>query len=176
LNPRKLFARSLIAAGFAIALCSAYATAAGVCQPVQDSNMKGFSVSRHLYESSTRNGQPRTSEVIYTGNDIYVLMNGKWRKSPLTKDAMVNQEKENFADTKNMSCRVVREETVGGVPTTVYAIHSENEAGKLDTQLWLSKSSGLPLKEEVDLDVGGGPAGKSHKSIRFEYTNVKAPI
>lgn len=150
--------------------------AAGSCQPVQDSTLKGFSVPRHLYESSTRNGQPRTSEIIYIGNDIYLLMNGKWKKSPLTKDAMLNQEKENFADTKDMSCRVVREEAVGGVPTIVYAVHSENEAGKVDTQLWLSKVSGLPVKEEIDLDVGGGPSGKSHRSIRFAYTDVKAPI
>lgn len=176
MNRRKLFILPVIAAGLVMALCSSNAVAAGLCQPVQDSTIKGSSVARHLYQTETRSGQTRTSEAVYVGNDIYILLNGKWRKSPLTKDKMLNQEKENLANAKNTSCRVVRDEMVNGVPTTLYAVHSETEDDKLDTQVWLSKSSGLPVKEEIEVDVGGGPAGKSHKSIRFEYTNVKAPI
>jgi hypothetical protein len=44
----------------------------------------------------------------------------------------------------------------------------------LDTTVWISKSKGLPLRADIDIDVGGS-MGKSHKSIRFDYVNVHPP-
>jgi hypothetical protein len=32
----------------------------------------------------------------------------------------------------------------------------------------------LPLRSEIDMDVGGS-MGKSHRSSRYEYSNVQPP-
>jgi hypothetical protein len=59
----------------------------------------------------------------------------------------------------------------------VYGTHSERSDGghiTSDGQVWISKSRGLPLRDEIDID-SGGPAGKNHYSGRYEYTNVQPP-
>lgn len=70
----------------------------------------------------------------------------------------------------------MRDEALNGQMMTIYSVRSETEDSKEDGQIWLSKSSGVPLKEELDIDVGGGAMGKTHKSIRYEYNNVHAPM
>jgi len=67
----------------------------------------------------------------------------------------------------------VRDESVNGEATAVYTEHTENEGIKGDGQTWVSKSRGLPLRTEEDLDTGDGD--KRHMSIRYEYNNVSAP-
>ena len=71
------------------------------------------------------------------------------------------------------ACRVVREGTVNGEAATLYSSHTESKNGKTESQTWISKSRGLPLKVETDVDAGA--AGKSRRESRFEYTNVTAP-
>jgi hypothetical protein len=44
----------------------------------------------------------------------------------------------------------------------------------MDVQVWISKSKGLPLRGELDVDVGG-KLGKSHSSMCYEYGNVEPP-
>ena len=68
----------------------------------------------------------------------------------------------------------MREESLNGEPAAVYKVHSETEAAKTDGQVWISKSKGLPLRQELDMDVGGS-AGKSHREMRYDYANVKPP-
>jgi hypothetical protein len=51
----------------------------------------------------------------------------------------------------------------------------KNPDETVDTQIWISKSRGLPLKQIYDIDVNGGARCKSHTEIRYEYTNVTAP-
>ena len=69
---------------------------------------------------------------------------------------------------------IVRDEAVSGEPATLYKVHNQTPDGTLDTQIWISKSRGLALKQINDLDVGGGARGKSHTETRYEYTNVTA--
>jgi len=45
---------------------------------------------------------------------------------------------------------------------------SESENGKDDSQVRISKSKGLVLRTQTNLDPGGGANGKNHLSIRFE--------
>jgi hypothetical protein len=155
------------------------AHAADSCQPLHDSVIKRLSMPSHMYMTETagyRPGGPRSSEMIYVGEETYIYVSGKWRKSPITKEQMLEQQKENWANAKKTSCRVLRDEFVNGVSTTIYSVHSEDEDAIQDGQIWLSKSSGLPVKEELDMEVGGEALGKSHRSIRYEYTNVKSPM
>jgi hypothetical protein len=48
------------------------------------------------------------------------------------------------------------------------------KGGEVRVQLWISKSSGLLLREEMD--IGSGSQGHAtHMSMRHEYANVQAP-
>jgi hypothetical protein len=63
---------------------------------------------------------------------------------------------------------------MNGEAVAVYSTHSETQDVKSDAQLWISKSKGVPLREELRIDVGG-KLGKSHYSMRYEYGNVQPP-
>jgi hypothetical protein len=58
----------------------------------------------------------------------------------------------------------------------VYSTHAERShpETKSDGQVWISKSKGLPLRNEMDID--GGDRIKNHHSVRYEYTNVQPPL
>ena len=85
---------------------------------------------------------------------------------------MLKQEQENIQNAKT-SCRHVRDEVVNGEAAALYMAHAENEGVKSDAQTWVSKSRGLPLKTEEDIDTGDGD--KRHMSIRYDYSNVRPP-
>ena len=143
------------------------------CQPIFDTRFKLFSVPTHIYTvAALPGGKSQTSEAIYTNGAIYVLMSGKWIHSRMTPQDMLKQEEENIRDSKS-TCRHVRDEVVNGEAAALYTAHSENDGIKSDAQTWISKSKGLPLKTEEDIDTGGGD--KRHMSIRYEYGNVQAP-
>jgi hypothetical protein len=70
---------------------------------------------------------------------------------------------------------LLRSEAVNGEAAVVYSLHREPQDFKEDSQIWISKSSGLPLREEQDVDMGG-QIGKQHNSGRFEYGNIQPPM
>ena len=164
-------------------LCSAAlvlspsARSQGDCKPVHDAIDKLSTVSNHAYEAESNLAQPGTAvtnhETITTGGTIYVLTNGKWKKSPMSSADMRAQEEENWKTAKNVSCKHLRDESVKGESAAVYSTHNENEDSKEDGRIWVSKSKDLPLREEQDVDLGSGD--KHHISIRYEYANVQAP-
>jgi outer membrane lipoprotein-sorting protein len=140
------------------------------CKPTSEANAKILSIPTHLYMTDTAGGKTRSSETIYLNNKTYFQVNSGWKATPLTDQA----KKETAALDPAATCRVVRDEAVNGEAATVYSIHRQTADDKSDSQMWVSKSRGVPLKLEMDIDVGG-TAGKSHRTIRYEYTNVKAP-
>lgn len=143
------------------------------CQTLFDTRFKLFSVPSHSYTIETLpGGKSQNSEAIFTNGAIYVLMRGKWIHSRMTPQDMLKQEEENIRDSKT-TCRHVRDEMVNGEAAALYMGHSENDGVKSDAQTWISKSRGLPLKTEEDLDTGDGD--KRHMSIRYEYSNVRPP-
>jgi hypothetical protein len=66
------------------------------------------------------------------------------------------------------TCSDVRSEAINGEAAEVYRqVHKE--AGQtFDTLIWISKSSGLPLRQEQDADLGKGQEG--HESLIFHYS------
>ena len=102
----------------AAVLISPAARAQSDCKPVRDAIEKMSTVSSHAYETESNPGQPGTGatnhEVIRTGGTIYVMMNGNWRKSPLSSAHMRAQEEENWKNAKNVSCKHLRDESVKG--------------------------------------------------------------
>lgn len=162
---------SLTMAGF---LSSAHA--ADSCQPVFDALTKVVTTPNHTYSSQTGasvRGKQRSGETIYVQGARYVRVDGQWMKSRLRSEDILQQEKENRANGK-ATCQFVRNEAVNGESAMLYAMHSESEYAKEDAQMWISKATGLPLREEIDTDPGA--IGKSHRSLRYEYGDVKPPM
>ena len=157
------------------------------CQPVDDAMNKVMTVPSHIYGAMTpilSNGStPRPSdtvhnETIYLGGSAYVKVGGKWSRSEWTPQRIMKQEQENREKSKS-TCRYLRDESVNGEAANVYSLHSErSDVGQMqvtsDGEVWISKSKGLPLRHEMDIDAGHGT--KDHHSTRYEYTNVQPPL
>jgi hypothetical protein len=103
----------------------------------------------------------------------YIRGNGKWMDPNVTTAEVLEQEQEN--EKGKSSCHFVRSESVNGEGASLYHMHRETEDFKEDSQIWISKTRGLPLREEQDVDMGGA-IGKQHRSARFEYGNVQPPM
>ena len=145
------------------------------CQPVFDALTKVVTTPSHSYSTHTMHDRATTSETIYTQGKAFIRVNGKWMTSPDGPKEILEQETENRKHG-TATCQVVRDESVNGTPATVYSLHSKAENATEEAQMWIAKRTGLPLREEMDIDVGGGNMGKSHISIRYEYGNIQPPI
>lgn len=153
------------------------ARAADACQPVFEAMTKIVTTPSHSYTTHTggsTNGKPAESETIYVEGKAYMRVRSKWMPSPATPQEVLDQLKENRDKGRN-TCQVLRRELIGAEPVTVYSVHSETENFKEDSQMWISKVTGRVLKEEQDVDMGGR-IGREHRSARFDYNNVRAPM
>ncbi len=137
---------------------------------------KYATVPSHLYITTIaqyNGGKPKTSEMISVDGGTYIEIGGKWIRSKFTPQDVINDQKDQDSVPKD-TCRYLRDESVNGEAAAVYSVHSESPDDRVNHQIWISKSKELPLKQETDIDVGGA-MGKSHKSLRYEYTNVRPP-
>jgi hypothetical protein len=163
--------------GLALLAVSTALAADPTCKLLADSNSRIYAMPTHMYSTETASytgGKTRTSEMIYLNNTAYIAINGKWTVSKTTPKQMADIHKDAAAEHPNATCRMVREESVNGEAASLYSMHEQVESAKIDSQIWISKARGVPLKVEMDTDVGGA-AGKSHRTMRYEYTNVQAP-
>jgi hypothetical protein len=153
-------------------------TADATCNAVLAALDKNFTVPYHMYMTQTsaalQNGKPMSTEMVYAGGKRYVLFDGKWNVSDISDDDMKAMQLKARQTAKNLSCHYVKDETVNGESAALFATHGESEHGKDDNQIWISKSKGLIVKQETDIDIGAGRP-KTHMSVRYEYTNVQAP-
>ena len=94
---------------------------------------------------------------------------------PESPREMLKREEENFKNSKTV-CRVLRDEVVEGTATSVYVEQSQTGSITSIGTVWIAKSSGLPVREQVNTDSGTGPAGQRHLEIRIVYTDVHAPV
>jgi hypothetical protein len=149
------------------------------CKGLFEAMNKAIVTPTHIYSTVVagyNKNVPENNEMIYSGGAkgaIYVMVKGKWIRSSMTAADMLAQQEENQRDKKG-TCKYVRDELVNGEAAAVYSAHTDDNDSKTEATIWISKSKGVPLKEEVDLDVGGA-AGKSHRTMRFDYSNVKPP-
>ncbi len=67
------------------------------------------------------------------------------------------------------TCSYLRDETVDGQAASVYREQYQSKTGSTDAQIWISKSSGLVLREEQDGNVTG--KGKGH--IAYRWTSAE---
>lgn len=162
-----------------IALLAGSALAADTsCKSVSDATTKYLTIPTHIYtteDGAYTGGKSRSVESIYLIDKAYVQINGRWRESPMTPKMMLDKMKGERADADkdiHSTCQLVREEVINGEAATLYSSHIETKDMKADSQIWISKSRGLPLKMEQTSDTG---AGKNRRVSRYEYTNVQPP-
>ena len=154
-----------------IAVLGSRSTAQDSCKPVLDAMNKVYSTPTHLY--NTMDGI-RKNELIYAGGVVYDNLHGKWARSIVTVERVKELEEKNRQNS-TYSCRYLREESVNGEMVAVYNTRAERTDLKIrsDGQFWISKTKGLLLRHEEEIDAGDGI--KSHHSTRYEYSNVKPP-
>ena len=143
------------------------------CKAILDAEHKVYNAPAHIYATTTMGGHPQTSEMIYAAGNIYSKTSGRWQ-SIGTIEEIEELTQSNHPANKPV-CHYVKDESVNGETTALYSSHEETSKGKVDTQTWISKSKGLPLRQEINIDVGGS-SGKTVNSTRYEYDNVKAPM
>jgi hypothetical protein len=177
--PRIAASRVALCACAALALAPArhgFAADAG-CNPLFEAMTRLFNTPSHQYlsQTSTLTGDKATlSEIINTGNAMFIRVDGKWHSSTITAAQLQQQEDENRKNAKVTICRIVSDESVDGVAVTHFSSHTETGYGASDQQLWISKSAGLPVREIIDMDMGDR-GGKSHAEIRVVYSGIAAP-
>lgn len=145
--------------------------AADSCQPLADAFGKLATTPTHIYPTVADGpgNKATTTEMIYAGCAVYAKVGGNWTRSNLTTQEMARQDRDK---QKNGSCRYLKDESVGGETAAVYSERSHS--GEAQAQVWISKSKGLPLREEMD--IGSSDKGSNtHMSMRYEYTNVQPP-
>jgi len=74
-----------------------------------------------------------------------------------------------IAGPESAKCSYVRDEPVNGEAAGVYRqdANQNDAAGARSTLIWISKTSGLPLRQEQDADFGNGVKG--HESLLFNW-------
>jgi hypothetical protein len=141
------------------------------CQPTYDAMAKSITVPTHIYTSMTdvpNNGdKPVASETIYFEGSSY----GKWTRSPMTSEQVMKKVEEDRKNSKT-TCRYLKDEMIKGEPAAVYSTRSDTGDIRSEGQFWISKTKGLPLKQELDIELSGT---KKHHSVRYEYANVQPP-
>ena len=164
--------RTVAAVTVGIALMGAIPLAAQGCLPVIDAMNKIYTTPTHLY--TTMDGGHK-NEVIYAGEVVYDNLLGKWARSQVTLERVKELEENNRRNSK-YTCRYLRDESVDGEAAAVYSTHAERPDLDIrsDGQFWISKTKGLPLRHEEDIDAGAGT--KNHHSTRYEYANVRPPV
>jgi hypothetical protein len=144
------------------------------CKPVLDAHTKEISTPHHLNLTQTDPGKsPTTLETITTATKTFMMLDGKWVGGESHPQDEIAQMQENLRNTKVYQCRELPDASIDGVATIVYFAHSENDIMKTDTKLWVEKSTGLIIHEEIDMY--NDPSVRRHVVERFDYKNVQPP-
>jgi len=168
------------AAAFALCIAAPLRAQSAECVSPVATESKLFDAPFHVYmvdsaqtDARLHGGKPTISESIWTGGVDYVMVRGKWMKSPVDVAAMPKEKKDNSSNAK-FTCSHLRDESVNGESAAVWRIHEESDYGAIDADMWIAKSRNVVLKSDVHQNVGGA-LGKSHTISRYEYTNVRPP-
>ena len=110
---------------------------------------------------------PMHTEVVVTGGKMYVQVMGKWQTMPFSAEETINTAKQKMAEGTR-TCQRVGGETVNGEAATIYSEHAD-EAGGVESRMWISDSRGLPLKVEVKV-----PSAMT-QTLEYHYDNIQVP-
>jgi hypothetical protein len=145
------------------------------CGPIFTANDKLAETPYHAVTTTNLAGKEQTSETVSVGEATYVLSQGQWTRSPTTPKARLAAEREELRKATSHTCTLIGDETVDGVASTHYRSHVQSAASVADTDVWIAKATGLPVKRESDLTRGGGKGLAMHNAQRFDYANIRVP-
>lgn len=126
-----------------------------------------------------------TTKTIFTGDALYELRKGKWKKIETNGD----KQEEAFRKAQSnytQSCHADGTEVIDGDIADIVAEHGKSssvlpEPVVTDHRIWISRQSGLPLKEEDRMSItfayqgAGGDVSSVESTVKYEYDNVQAP-
>jgi hypothetical protein len=144
------------------------------CTPVNDALNKVMMAPVHIYSSTKSGDKVVTTETIYSDDGIFTNSGGKWQKSAMRREQVAQQESEARKKGTN-SCEFVKEESVDGETASIYSTRMSAGEQKTEGHIWISKSRGVPLRNEVDLLSGPKGEIKRHYSVRYDYKNIAPP-
>ena len=144
-------------------------TAQDDCKLVLDAMTKLFDTPTHAYVTMNMGGKLQTGESIYAGGLIYAKYDGKWSAGTTTKE--IKEITEKNRQNNKTTCRYLKDEPVNGEMAALYSMRDVSPKATADSQVWISKAKGLPLRTDTGMD-----GGKTRISTRYEYGNVKPPL
>ena len=142
------------------------------CQAVLDAVIKQAGVPVRQFitiESAASPGKPLKSEMIRTGDTIYMQIGGQWVARPYDSQKAVSDSRQAMQKAA-YTCARLRRDTVDGKPATLYSVQTKSEQGTTDAEIWIA-ADGLPIRQHTDMQ---GP-NKTRHEVRFDYTKVTAP-
>lgn len=143
------------------------------CDPVVGAFARLAQTPNHQYtEQRGRSGTERT-ESVTTGTMRYLWTQGKWIGKPFSPAAEIMEEASR-AKSESSTCRWVRDEAAEGIAASLYFVRTKADYGSSEAKLWIAKANGLPVREEIKLDLAKVP-GKTHIEVRFVYAGVAPP-
>jgi hypothetical protein len=145
------------------------------CQPVRAAFTALAKTDRYQAVGTTMaNGKQYPTNEIYLNGTLDKGMASQWAKASVTPAERLAADEQVGATLAD--CRVLRTEAVAGQAATVYAAHEHttDPPTKNDMQVWISNSSGLPLRVDGDASFNNG--APLHSSRTYTYgAGVKAP-
>jgi hypothetical protein len=165
----------VLALGMALGMLGREAVADdAACQTVLDAVIKQATIPVHQkisMESAAMPGKTLQSEMIRTGDTLYMQIRGQWTSRPYDRQKAVDDARQAMQKAEH-SCTRVRSETVDGQSADLYSVEAKTASGGTDSQIWISSASGLPLRQHtVMLEQG---SAKAQHDVRFDYTDVRA--
>jgi hypothetical protein len=170
-HPRNLNAPFMLMAPGAAATSHADDPA---CKPLLASLSKYINTPSHRYSESSKGtqGAVRKTETINTGTQRFLLTADGWTVTKMTSQDLEAQTQQNLSA---VHCKYVRDERVGSENSALNAFQDADDPASSGGHRWISKRSGLPLKQEQTIDADT-PADAMHVSRRMSYEGVKAPF
>ena len=145
------------------------------CQTVLDAVIKQATIPVHQkisMGSAAMPGKTLQSEMIRTGDTLYMQIRGQWTSWPYDVQKAVDDARQAMQKAEH-SCTRVRSETVDGQSADLYSVEAKTASGGTDSQIWISSATGLPLRQHTVMFEQG--SAKTEHDVRFDYTDVRAP-
>jgi hypothetical protein len=137
------------------------------CRPV----LKAMARTLVADHASVTQSDGRTLNGITAGGINYLQIDGAWKASPLSPKDNQERSDENLRNAKLYVCQPLPDSTIDGVAVANYHTRTEAEDEVVESNIAISKASGLAIQVENNL------AGekKSHYITHYSYTNIHAP-
>jgi hypothetical protein len=142
------------------------------CTSASDAAIAQAKVPHAVTHMMTRAGKPPEQiEMVFKDDKAYTQMHGAWQTIPFSAQQQIdsiNASREHSEKTSH-TCEKLTGQTVNGEASSLYVVHT-NANGKIsDARVWISDTSGLPLKSEIHLDGG------TTITDEFRYGDIQAP-